>query len=213
MTLSFRSDATGGAILADGVEKIKFDSAGKVIVANDGSIFATGDFTMKMRASAPTGWVAGDGGTIGNVGSGATRANVDTLALFTLWWTDYSDALCPILTSAGAGSTRGASAAADWAALKRLTVFDVRDRHPRGAGSRIANGEKLEATRHYYDTLNDTTLRAAHAGSQPINPDQTFATDNINIIFAPGTNAGATANQTTASVRVSAIGMLPCFKL
>lgn len=95
----------------------------------------TGMFATFMLTSAPTGWVAGDGSTIGNVGSGATRANVDTLALFTAWWNAYTNTQLPILTSAGGASTRGASAAADWAALKRLTVFDVRGRFARSAGT------------------------------------------------------------------------------
>lgn len=112
-----------------------------------------GMFAHFMRASAPAGWVAGNGGTIGNVGSGATRANVDTLALFTLWWTDFNDATLPIQTSAGGASTRGASAAADWAANKRLTVFDVRNRFTRSSNNAatvtgIAYGESIISHGH-----------------------------------------------------------------
>lgn len=113
---------------------VKIDGNGPIIGAD--STFSTGDFKWRQAQSAGAGWIAATGGTIGNVGSGATsRANADTLALFTLWWTDYTDAQLPIQTVTGAASTRGASAAADWAAGKRLTVFDVRGRFIRAPGT------------------------------------------------------------------------------
>lgn len=91
---------------------------------------STGDFKQRAAASFPAGWVRANGGTIGNTGSGATRANADTLALFTLWWTDFTDADVPIQTSTGAVSTRGVSATADFAANKRMTVPVVADASP-----------------------------------------------------------------------------------
>ena len=91
----------------------------------------TGDIKFGLYSSAPAGWVKMNGGTIGNASSGATRANADTSALFAvLWALNATDS--PILTSAGAGSTRGASAAADFAANKRLTVPDARGEFLRG---------------------------------------------------------------------------------
>jgi len=91
---------------------------------------ATGDFKQRAAASFPAGWVRANAGTIGNTGSGATRANADTQALFYLWWADFTDAQVPIQTSAGAASTRGASAAADFTANKRMTVPVVADVSP-----------------------------------------------------------------------------------
>lgn len=70
----------------------------------------------------PTGYVWANGQTIGNASSNATaRANVDTQALFNIYWT-YSNAVIPIYTSTGALSSRGGSAAADWAANKAIAV-------------------------------------------------------------------------------------------
>ena len=87
----------------------------------------TGDIFTHSGATAPTGSIKGNGGTIGSAASGATtRANADTEALFTLYWNDYDDASLPIQDSAGGASTRGASAAADFAANKRMTVPDLR---------------------------------------------------------------------------------------
>jgi hypothetical protein len=74
-------------------------------------------------AAAPPGFVLAAGKTIGNAGSLATeRANIDCLTLFTLLWSITANAQCPV--SGG----RGASAAADWAANKTLTLPDHRGR-------------------------------------------------------------------------------------
>lgn len=86
--------------------------------------------------TAPTGWLIEDGKTIGSAASGATgRANADTQDLFTHLWTQFTNAELPIQTSAGAASTRGASAAADFAANKRMPLFDSRTRFLRGSDS------------------------------------------------------------------------------
>ena len=171
----------------------------------------TGAFMHFMRAAAPTGWIAGNGSTIGNAGSGATRANVDTLALFTAWWTDYSDAQLPILTSAGGASTRGASAAADWAALKRLTVFDVRDRVPRSAGTIQANGAKLEPTSISQNGGSNTAAVIPWTGGGFANQEASTGINTSYNLITPG--SAATSVISTIAVRVASIGMLGCFKL
>lgn len=81
----------------------------------------TGDVTFSIKSSK-TGWVIAQG-TIGSAASAATRrANADTLNLFTLLWTEFADAQAPV--SGG----RGASAAADFAANKTITLPDMRGR-------------------------------------------------------------------------------------
>lgn len=85
-------------------------------VANSGA-WSTGDVKLTMKVAADAGWVLCNDGSIGNAASGATtRANADTLALFTLLWTNVSNTWAPV--SGG----RGGSAAADFAANKRLTM-------------------------------------------------------------------------------------------
>lgn len=79
--------------------------------------FFTGDVKMTYKSATPTGWILMDNGTIGNAGSGATnRANADTEDLYTLLWDSIPDVWAPV--SGG----RGASAAADFAALKTLRL-------------------------------------------------------------------------------------------
>jgi hypothetical protein len=121
----------------------------------------TGDIKFGLYSSAPAGWVKMDGGTIGNASSGATRANADTAALFAvLWALDATDS--PILTSAGAGSTRGASAAADYAANKRLTVPDFRGEFMRG----LDDSRGVDAARRLGSAQSDELK--AHTHTLPV---------------------------------------------
>lgn len=94
-----------------------------------GNNFPTGAVLMGVFSSTPsTGWIFWDSGTIGNAASNATnRANADTEALFTRIWDDSSgnhanDNYIPLYTSAGAIVTRGASAAADYAANRAIQL-------------------------------------------------------------------------------------------
>ena len=83
----------------------------------------TGVMWPYLAATAPTGWVLASGLTLGDASSSATgRANADTSSLFTFLWTNFADAQCAV--SGG----RGASAAADYAAHKTITLPDMRGR-------------------------------------------------------------------------------------
>lgn len=86
--------------------------------------FAAGDTKFSYQSADHGRWllITGPQRTIGNASSGATaRANADTLTLYTLLWSlDAADVA--IYDSAGSASTRGASAAADFAANKRIDL-------------------------------------------------------------------------------------------
>lgn len=74
-------------------------------------------------------WLICDGRTIGSASSGGTaRANADMEVLFTHLWNNSSNTYLVIQTSAGSNTTRGASAAADFAANKRMPLPDARGR-------------------------------------------------------------------------------------
>lgn len=189
---------------------VKIDGNGPITGAD--STFSTGDFKWRQAQTPGAGWITATGGTIGNSGSGATnRANADTLALFTLWWTDYTDAQLPIQTVTGAASTRGASAVADWAAGKRLTVFDVRGRFIRAPGTintlTFVNGNS------YADTLKDHS----HAITQMVGLPGSGGTSGYTYNNA-GTGAPLGAGNTQfagggAETAPVSIVMLPCYKL
>lgn len=91
------------------------------------TIFQTGDCLWLDVQGTRTGWVRDNGRTIGSASSGATeRANADTSALFAYLWTNFSNTICPVSTG------RGASAAADFAANKTITLPDKRGYVPGG---------------------------------------------------------------------------------
>lgn len=121
--------------------------------------------------AVPTGWLNLNGGSIGNVGSGATTASAAMLNLFTALW-GFSDAVVPIQTSAGAASTRGASAAADWAALKRIVPTDFRGEFRRTAdqgrgvdAGRVPGTAQLDAMQNLTGSLTSGGGRGGFANT------------------------------------------------
>ena len=87
------------------------------------------------RTSAPSGWLPANGNTIGSAASGAVYDSQNYDELFAVLWGSWSNTLLPIQTSTGAASTRGATAAADFAANKRLPLPDMRGYFVRGSGT------------------------------------------------------------------------------
>jgi microcystin-dependent protein len=84
----------------------------------------TGDVKFTLKTAADPGWLMFNDGTIGDGSSGASYANTLALALFTLIYNNITDTWAPLLTSAGAGTTRAAqgTAAAAWAAHCRISL-------------------------------------------------------------------------------------------
>lgn len=104
--------------------------------------FGTGDVKTTMKATADYGWVMANDGTVGNASSNATTyANALAEAIFTLVWTNISNTYAALLTSAGAPVARGASAAADFAANRQITLTKALGRALiiAGAGSGLTN--------------------------------------------------------------------------
>lgn len=83
-----------------------------------------GTLISGMFTVAPSGYVLAAGTTIGKVGSVAALASVVTQGLYELLWAACSNTVCPV------SSGRGASAAADYAALKTLQLPDLRGYAP-----------------------------------------------------------------------------------
>jgi len=110
--------------------------------------FSTGDIKFTIKNTADSGWIMFNDLTIGNASSSATgRANDDTESLFTLLWDNISDTWAPV------SSGRGASAAADFAANKTITLPKSLGRALAisGAGASLTSraiGEVLGAESH-----------------------------------------------------------------
>lgn len=83
---------------------------------------------MMISAAVP-GFLPANGLTIGAASSnGSLRANADTIFLYVANWLNFSATACPIYTSAGVLTTRGANPYADFAANKALAMPDMKGR-------------------------------------------------------------------------------------
>jgi len=107
----------------------------KLVSAVQNALVPAGAVQAFARSTAPAGWLAANGDTIGNASSNATHAAATYEALFTVLWDNWTNTDLPILTSGGAASTRGADAATDFAANKRLPLPNLNGIFIRGAGS------------------------------------------------------------------------------
>jgi len=139
--------------------------ATKNYVDSSGGI-PSGTVVFTILSAAPAGWLLFADQTIGNVSSGATYANALAQTIFTALYA-FSDANCPLLTSAGSATTRSAqgSAATAWAANCRMTMPKTLGRALAVAGS----GSGLSA-RAPGDAVGQETvsLTAAQQASMPV---------------------------------------------
>lgn len=101
------------------------DGVGWFLQTNyDENYDSVGDVKQVWGVTPPDGWVVSHG-TIGNASSNATtRANTDTLNLFTFFWNKYST--WPVYNSSGTVVTRLATAALDFADNRALVMIDTR---------------------------------------------------------------------------------------
>lgn len=83
---------------------------------------STGDWKVTLKTTADPGWLMLNDQTIGNPGSGANNVGISLKALYTFIWNQVLNTWAPIYDSSGNPSTRGASAEADFNALKRLAL-------------------------------------------------------------------------------------------
>ncbi len=156
---------------------------------------AAGTISQGMFSSAPSGHVLLRGGTIGNASSGGTiLASANAEDLFTALWNNSADAQLPV------SSGRGASAAADFAANKTITLPDYRGRVPLGVAAsgtgstRAGTGGSIDHTHtmaHTHDMANHTHSISAHVHSVPAH-------------FHDVNGAGATIVMSTISAAVAA---------
>jgi hypothetical protein len=148
--LDLDDSIVAGDLTADAVTTAKILDANvtlaKLAAAVANALVPVGCVDAFARSTAPTGWLAANGSTIGSAASSATNASADYSALFTVLWDSWSNTDLPILDSAGAASTRGASASADFAANKRLPLPDLRGIFVRGSGSQTISGTTYSAT-------------------------------------------------------------------
>src|SRR5579883_357840 len=96
------------------------------LIAAGVPIYSAGDMKPTLKYVADAGWLMIDDSTIGNVNSGATYANANAQALYTLLWNSYSQPSGNSVFPVTGGL--GASASGDWAAQKPLLLGPFRGR-------------------------------------------------------------------------------------
>lgn len=167
------------------------------IVVSEADIHQTGDIIIAWSTAARTGAVRLNGNTIGSAASGATeRANADTADLFTFCWNNFSDFYCPV--SGG----RGASAAADFAANKTLTLLSGQGKALFGSdtmGGTVANISQRSTTINTTNGSPTITVASAaglYAGMQVVSADIPAGTT---ILVISGTTVTLSANATATT--------------
>lgn len=162
MTESLRNVIVGAGLSPDPNDLTLLAQAIAAMVRDASSGVPTGAIMYHRRSAAPAGWVELRSGTIGSAGSGATvRADADTASLFALIWTESDNTVAPIQDSSGSPATRGASAAADFAAGKRLPLDDMRAAFLRA----LDNGRGIDAGRVLGSEQASENKSHAHSGT------------------------------------------------
>lgn len=152
----------------------------------------TGMESWFYTATAPAGWLAENGDTIGADTSGADHEGEKYRALFDWLWANGTDTTCPMLTSGGGASTRGASAAADWAANKRLTLPNV------------AHGYTLISLTGTSGDLGTATAGDNKSHTHPIDVNGSVATDGTTDGYIVGTGGLTFSNPSGGSINAAA---------
>ena len=113
----FISDTLGADVLDDGdLAALLVQLTEAITLVGSSGTWTTGDIKLTLKNVADTGWLMCDDGTIGDATSGADYANAAAEDLFLLLWNNVANTWAPVSTG------RGLSAAADWAAHKRISL-------------------------------------------------------------------------------------------
>lgn len=214
MTGNLNFNSFKGINLANGTadnDAVNYSQLQDIIAQVAAATIPTGMRGSFFRQTAPSGWIIGDGGSIGNAASNAsTRANADTEDLFTLLWGNFSNTLLPIFNSDGSVSSRGASAAVDFAANKRLRIFDLRTRYDRGADKGLGFNTSLAVGVTHADSVGPHAHNLARNSSDPTGTDQVHSTTGgVDLNIATSSTSASIGTETAPRTVVS----LHCIKL
>lgn len=180
-----------------GIALNKSELASQIATAQAAAIASStfaGELRISARKTPPAGrWLKCNSQTIGSAASGATaRANADVQELYEVLWTDWDNTVLPIQTSAGAATVRGASAAADFAANKRMPLPEIRGEFPRFWD----DGRGVDAGRAMGSAQSDQVKDHTH--SLPVGPAGNGAGAFTNYWQGTGPSSGqTTGNMTT----------------
>jgi hypothetical protein len=160
-------------------------------------LFEAGDLKFTYRTTASVGWLLMLGGaaantsTIGNAGSAANlRANADTLALYTVIWNGCDNTIAPVYTAGSIASTttRGANAAADFAANKAILIPSPVGNAIVGAGIASSNGTVSRSARTLGSIFGAETMTLGTTHLPPYTPTGSVATTGNQTSYAVTSN-------------------------
>ena len=225
-------DETWGATAGTGFETIDaaIEDANTKIATTAAQSAPSGLLGYFARSTAPAGWIKARAGYIGNAASGADiRANADTEALWKLWYAEFPTLV--LLTNTGGATTR-TTVDADYAAGKRMPVFDERDQFSRGWKDDLVGGksgnllEVIADAMQRIDAVVGNVIRwnaSTYGASAPFSTGSDLAqqpgTDNGTFRIAPLTFDTGSAASSTAGLRSAAetrpmnTAKLACWKL
>jgi hypothetical protein len=187
-------------------------TSAKLLAAVADALMPVGAVQAFARSTAPTGWLAANGNTIGSASSGATNASADYSALFAVLWGNWTNTALPILTSGGSASTRGADAATDFAANKRLPLPNLNGIFIRGAGSaQTIGGSSYSGT--FAEKQEDTFKAHTHSYTDQI----AVSNGQFNVAGGTGQDGASDLARTTGATggtetRPANIALLYCIK-
>lgn len=199
-----------GALPAGSIQTLTYDSTDDKWIAHNAreKVFSAGEYKFTQNATPDAGWLMSNGRTIGNASSNGTlRANADTEDLFTVLWNSCANAEAAIYDSAGSASTRGANAAADYAANKAIATINMAAAVPMGLDDlgigdqgRIsvltpANGKIVGAETTVLVTANLPVTTPAGTVSAPT----ITVANGVNVVHATSTE-GAQAGANSVSL-------------
>jgi hypothetical protein len=199
------SDAqiTAAKLASNAVETAKIADSNitlaKLVASVQQALVPAGAVQPFARSTAPSGWLAANGDSIGSASSNATHANATYEALFTVLWDNWTNTDLPILTSGGSASTRGASASADFAANKRLPLPDMRGIFIRGSGSQTIGSV----------TYNKTFAAKENDAFQNFTGTITSAADLLGGTGAFSAGAAGSSNRATGAASTSGANFDP----
>ncbi len=153
--------------------KLSWKNLTTLVSAIMASLFwSTGDLKPTLKTAADPGWVMMNDGSIGSASSGATtRANADTQALYTLLWNNVSNTWAPV------NGGRGASASADFAANKRMTLPKALGRALASAGA--GSGLTSRALGETLGSENAVVVQHNHGVTDPGHAHQIRSDNNV----------------------------------
>jgi hypothetical protein len=175
------------------------DSSGAANWVQLSTQILTGTPVQSLSTTIPTGYVSANGLTIGNASSNATnRANADTQFLFAFVWNSCSNTVCPIFTSGGIASTRGATPAADYAANKAIAVHNMNGAALMGADSQngststfLSGVPAVVGTRLLPNSILGENLHALTVGELATHTHGVTDAGHVHNLTSSGTGTGA----------------------